>query len=760
MALRSLFKDILDIAYTVHDNSTFLVLVKRGAKYKEVIEVPAPFKPYFFIREKDLQRIPQEIKQQLDAEVEIEEVNAITREREKVVKVSVSTPQRIKYWRDTLKIYHIPTYEADIPYVRRFMLDKSISVKQPEKIAAFDIEVDATAGFPLSENPVGRVLAISLFDGKEEIFICEDNEIDMFKKFNKALEQYDFVFGWNSAGFDYPYLLARAKNIGEPIRKIFFQHLDLFGIYMTYFKREETEFKLKTVAQKILGSNVPSGALIDFETPGQIAKLVEFFKERRDILKFYNMDQTKAVYMINEKTGVLQTYLIQNSIAHLLPWHRDLSEKMIAHRKYISYNKIVENLVLKKALHSDPRIVFPSRDEDWSEDLDETESSYAGALVFDPVPGLYSNVVLLDFASMYPRVIMTFNISYDTFTPTPSEKDILAPKGGFITSREGYLPQVLRDLERYRSVAKKLMETYDPESVERVLWSARQFAFKLILVSAYGVAGFKGSRLFQLEIAEDITGYTRDTIQEVKRFIESQGWKVLYGDTDSLFLYKKDLSESSIEKVAQIAQEELLPSLNSYVKSYVINKWRVPSNRVVIEFKVDRIYSKLKLLSVKKRYYGLVGWEDEVLPEPYIQIKGLEARRGDWPELVKEIQRAVIEAELRESPAATKKVIDTYLARLLSGEIPIEKLAIKKHLSKNITDYKSDSPHTRAAKMLLQNGFPVRTGDRIEYIFLDDKVIPLSPGLKLSQSALLSWWKKYVMPVVERLEIQKSKKLF
>ncbi len=134
------------------------------------------------------------------------------------------------------------------------MLDREISVKTPEKIAAFDIEVDATAGFPLSENPVGRVLAISLFDGEDEIFICDNDEAEMFRQFNKALEQYDFIFGWNSAAFDYPYLIARAKAVGEPIRRIFFQHLDLFGIYMTYFKREETEFRIQSEELKAMHS--------------------------------------------------------------------------------------------------------------------------------------------------------------------------------------------------------------------------------------------------------------------------------------------------------------------------------------------------------------------------------------------------------------------------------------------------------------------------------------------------------------------------
>jgi DNA polymerase elongation subunit (family B) len=272
------------------------------------------------------------------------------------------------------------------------------------------------------------------------------------------------------------------------------------------------------------------------------------------------------------------------------------------------------------------------------------------------------------------------------------------------------------------------------------------------LVSAYGVAGFKHSRLYRVEIAESITGYTRDAVMKAREVIEKHGWRVLYGDTDSLFIYNPTIS--SVEKAAEIASGELLPAINSFIRHYVVEKWRVPSSRVVLEFKVDRVYSKLKLLSVKKRYYGLVSWEEKMLEKPYIQIKGLEARRGDWPDLVKEIQSNVIKLYLLEGADAVTEYLRETRRKVVSGEIDLEKLALKKHLNKGIDEYKHDAPHYRAARKLLEMRFPVRTGDRIEYIYLDDKVIPLTPGLKLSTVDLKRWWRKYVTPVIERLEIE------
>ena len=744
---------ILDIDYYIEGGLTKLKVILSG-RPKKLITLSAPFKPYFFIKASDL----DQAKSILPSYIEVEKVDAITVEGDPVVKISVPNPPLVREAREILEKAGILSYEGDLPYVRRLMIDTDLKVTYPERIAAFDIEVDATKGFPDIKNPENRILAISVYDGEEEIFISEDDEEKMLREFNKLLDKYDVLIGWNSAGFDYPYIVNRARKLGVKIDEDMFQHIDLFGIYYTYFKRDITDFKLKTIAQKVLGDRVPIGALLDFERPGEIAKLTEFFYRDRDKLRLYNMDQAKATWMIAKETGVIQTYITQCRLANILPWHRDLSEKMIAHRKYISYNKIVENLVLKKALQSNPRIVFPTKkqsDEEYRFEEDE-ESSYTGALVFDPVPGLWNNVVLLDFAAMYPRVIITFNVSYDTWTPNPGPEDILAPHGGFITKREGLLPQVLRELEQYRSVAKKIMEYYPPESLERIIWNARQFAFKLILVSAYGVAGFKYSRLYRVEIAESITGYTRDAITKAREAIEKLGWKVLYGDTDSIFIYNPSID--SLEKAVDKALNEVVPFLNTFIRDYVVQKWRVPRERVVLEFKVDRAFSKLKLLKVKKRYYGLVGWEEEFLKEPYILIKGLEARRGDWPDLVRELQSKVIEIYLKQSPEEARKYVEELKKKVVSGEIELEKLALKKHLSKDLSEYKHDAPHVRAARELLKMNYPVRPGDRIEYIFLDDQAIPLIPGLKLTRAQLEKWWRKYAEPVIERLEIDISRK--
>jgi DNA polymerase I len=744
---------ILNIDYYTDRGSTFLKFI-LGGRGKRVVSVPAPFKPYFFIRKDDYNRI----KDSIIINGEVSDVDAVTVDNNPVVKISVPTPSQVRDLRETLERNGIQTFEAEIPYVRRVMIDTDLKVMYPESVAAIDIEVDALHGFPDINDPQSRILAISLYDGKDEIFICDDDEIAMLKEFNKLLPKYDVIIGWNSAAFDYPYIINRAKNLGLKIDEELFQHVDLFGIYHTYFKRDISDFKLKTIAQKVLGDKVPIGALLDFERPGDIAKLTEFFQKDREKLRLYNMDQAKAVWMIANETGILQTYITQARLANILPWHRDLSEKMIAHRKYISYNKMVENLVLKKALQSKPRIVFPSKKTLSEDELseDENESTYTGALVLEPQAGLWENVILLDFASMYPRVIMTFNISYDTWTPNPGPNDILAPHGGFITSREGYLPQVLRELEQYRSIAKKMVDTYPAGSLERILWNARQFAFKLILVSAYGVAGFRFSRLYRLEIAESVTGYTRDAIIAAIKFIESQGWKVLYSDTDSLFLYNPKIS--NIKEAVEKTQNELIPTLNSYIRDYVAERWRVPKERVVLEFKADRVYSKLKLLSVKKRYFGLVAWEDDFLENPYIQIRGLEARRGDWPELVKELQAKAIELYLTQGSEAVNSYVKDLKNQVLSGKVELEKLALRKHLSKSLDEYKHRTPHTDAAKKLLEMKFPVRVGDRIEYIYLDDEAIPLTPNLKLTKTQLEKWWRKYAEPVLERLEIELTPK--
>jgi len=727
-------------------NSFQLKIVYWDGNQKRVTTIPPPFRPYFFIKERDLSDEVKSLIRSADPEAAIEKVDAVTREGERVVKISASKPSKVREIRDLLEVRGVKTYEADIPYVRRVMIDRRWRVRMPSKIAAFDVEVDASKGFPDVNDPTSRCLSISIYDGEEEIFICEDDEVAMFREFFKVASRYEVLFGWNSAVFDYPYIINRARKLGVEFDRDMFTHLDLYGLYLRVFSKEEKSFKLKDVALRILGDKTPLGAVVDFEAPGQIEKLTEFFKTRRDLLRFYNMDQTKATFMIAQATGLIPMYIFIAQYAHIIPWHGiiDRHDKF-RERKYISYNVIVDSLVLVRAQERSPRIVFPTKEGV------EKEEKYTGALVLDPTPGYHEAVSVLDFAAIYPRIIQTFNVSYETWVPEPGEKDILALHGGFRTDREGVLPQIVDQLTDIREESKKMRDLYPPTSPRYMIWNARQFGIKLVLVSLYGTLGFPGARFYQKEIAENITHYCRDALRESIEFLRRRGIAVLYSDTDSVFVKIPGVSDPKI--ALQKIVEEILPELNEHIRNYVVQKYRVPPSRVRIEFKVDRVFERLKLLTVKKRYYGKVVWEDRWLDQPYLYVKGFEVRRGDWPDLVKEIQQRVMELDIDLRWSEIRSYLEEVKRQLLAGRVPVEKLVLRKGISRPLGEYKNTAPHVVAARVLEARGIPVRVGDKIEYIFLDGKVIPYEPGLKLSRSDLLKWWEKYVIPVVERLEI-------
>lgn len=747
---------LLDLKYFERDGKLFLRSVVWTGQ-KEVVDIPAPFKPYFFLRQEDEKRALESLPEKLRECAEVEEVDAVTREGERVVKVMMSFPWMVGEARRELEWKGVKTFEADIPYVRRVMIDLGWRVKHPEKIAAFDIEVDASHGFPEPTDPRSRILSISIV-GDETIFICEESEEDTIEQFvREGLMKYECLLSWNGAAFDYPFLVQRAKFLGVKLPRLLFQHVDLFGIFFTFFKRDRTSFSLKEVARDILGPEAPLGSLLDFQEPGHITLLAKWARENRERLRFYNEGQARATLMIAKKTSIHTTYFSMCSLAHVLPWHREMKEERIGARKYVPYSTLIDSLVLSRALKQQPRIVFPS--SSGSEGEEEEDEKYTGGLVLDPAAGLWTNVVAIDFKAMYPRVIQTFNVSYETWTPTPGPNDIKALHGGFRADREGILPQILAEFEQVRNLAKEITKLYPGDHPFRELWNARQFGVKFLLTSAYGVMGYRYSRLFQVEIAENITSYTRACIMKAIEWVKKQGYRVLYGDTDSLFIWRPEFEKMAPSSVADIVMTELIPQLNSVIRDFVISEYNVPLSRVKLVFDVDRVYQKLKLLTTKKRYYGLVAWEERPLEKPYILVKGLEARRGDWPEYTKWLQRMLIEIELTKSFSDLMTFILKAKEDVLEGRVRPELLAERKHLTKPFEFYKADTPHLRAAKILLDQGVPVRVGDVIRYIFIDGEVIPVTSATKLTRSQLNAWWEKYAAPVIERLEIKREKTL-
>lgn len=308
--------------------------------------------------------------------------------------------------------------------------------------------------------------------------------------------------------------------------------------------------------------------------------------------------------------------------------------------------------------------------------------TYPGGLVKAPKPGLHENVAVVDFRSMYPSLMIKYNISFDTLSEDGENE---APNGyRFKASPEGFLPHALKTLLRERREIQEKLRGLEPSSVEARVLDARQRAVKLIANAIYGYTGWIGARWYTREVAEATTAWGREVINSSIKKAEELGMKVIYSDTDSLFLQNY---EGKIEKLMEWIEKDL-----------------------GLEAKVEKIFERIIFTEAKKKYAGITR-------EGWVEIAGLEAVRGDWSAAAREAQREVIEVLLRTgSVSEAARKAREYVRRLARKNIPLKKLIIWKQITRPLDEYAATQPHIVVAKRMVEDGWRVQPGDKIGFV--------------------------------------------
>jgi DNA polymerase-2 len=312
-----------------------------------------------------------------------------------------------------------------------------------------------------------------------------------------------------------------------------------------------------------------------------------------------------------------------------------------------------------------------------------------GGHVLEPSPGLYRNVVVLDFKSLYPSLIRTFqidplNLIRDDRAAARIDTDpIVAPNGAAFDRSRGILTEILDDIMPRREEARR--------AGDRV----RSQAIKILMNSFYGVLGTPACRFHDTRLANAITSFGREVLLWCKAQIEAGGLHVLYGDTDSLFVESGEADPVS----ARILGERLAAELNHDLAAHIERTWRVTSR---LELQFERLYLRLCLPAVRhgttgarKRYAGLIEGGRVV-------FTGLEAVRGDWTDLAREVQREMFARLFSDRPveAYLRQVVADLRAGLLD-----ERLVYRKALRKAPEAYTATTPpHVVAARKMGQKG--------------------------------------------------------
>jgi DNA polymerase-2 len=330
----------------------------------------------------------------------------------------------------------------------------------------------------------------------------------------------------------------------------------------------------------------------------------------------------------------------------------------------------------------------------------------AGGYVMDAQPGLYRNVLVFDFKSLYPSIIRTFNLDPLSLLPDGDHdvSALTAPNGArFRRDQRGVMPQLVETLADERQRARE-------EGL-----AVKANAIKILMNSLYGVLGSPASRLFSPAVANAITHFGQLLIRYAAEFVERRGDRVIYGDTDSLFI---DTGETD-PALALSRASDLRESISESVAEYVRDTFDCES-RLELEF--EKCYRRFFLPEVrggkvgsKKRYAGL-RMDDE--GNEHVELVGLESVRRDWSEVSKRFQRGLLDLVFHDQPV--EEFVRQYLLDLRAGHFDRE-LTYRKAVRKNLDAYtKTTPPHVRAARKQQSPG-----GSIIEYVMTQNGPEPL-----------------------------------
>ena len=328
-----------------------------------------------------------------------------------------------------------------------------------------------------------------------------------------------------------------------------------------------------------------------------------------------------------------------------------------------------------------------------------------GGWVLDSTPGIYDHVLVLDFKSLYPSIIRTFAI--DPLGLALGVSDALAEEDtvpGFLDARfarDGHiLPELIRQLWQQRDRAKR--EGDAPLSQ----------AIKIIMNSFYGVLGTPGCRFFDARLASSITRRGHQILQRTRDYIEEAGHRVIYGDTDSVFVW---IHEARSSEQAMAAGAALEKDLNQWWQAEIAREFGQES---ALELEFETHYRRFLMPTVrgsdkgsKKRYAGVVSAKQG----EELVFKGLENVRTDWTRLARDFQEELYRRVFYSEPF--EQYVRELTAELRAGERDSE-LVYRKRLRRKLDEYERNvPPHVQAARLCEQRGLPTPSrGSWVEYV--------------------------------------------
>jgi DNA polymerase I len=618
----------------------------------------------------------------------------------------------------------IPIFEFPIPKIKKAAVD--IEVFTPVKGLIPDPE---EADFPVISASIvdsNGKKEVLLLRWKEEIVNNSDirieifnNERDLIRSLLLKMFNYPIILTFNGDDFDLPYLYHRALKLGLEKEASVLQymqekwtlrtgiHIDLYQFFSNKairnyaFDGKYSEYTLDAVSRALINeSKIKLDKPISSLT---LSSLVEYNLKDAEITLKLVQDKDELVW----KLIVLLSRISRMSIEELTrtevsTWIKNLY--YWEHRRQNILIPLKEDLA--QLIGSSPKTTAIIKGK-----------KYAGAIVIDPPSGVFFNVVVLDFASLYPSIIKNWNLSYETVDnlECKNKKPILDEKENILhytcMDEPGIMAVVTGLMRDFRvKIYKKKSKIKELKQEQRDLYDVVQKAMKVFINATYGVLGSDNFPLYAPAVAESVTATGRYIISNTYKFAKENGLNVLYGDTDSLFIHNP--SKEQIEKLI---------------------RWVEETYRLDIE--VDKVFRYVTFSGLKKNYLG-------VKEDGNVEVKGLLAKKRNTPEFIRkefgEVKQLLAQVVNEEDfIKIKKKVIDkvkNIYSSLRSKKYDLDELAFKVMLSKPIESYRKNLPqHVKAAIKLKEQGIPVSARDIIYFVKVTGK-----DGVKPVQLAKLS----------------------
>jgi DNA polymerase-2 len=604
---------------------------------------------------------------------------------------------------------------VDVVFPDPFLVPPDTPVQVRLSIASVDIETDTTDGSILA---IGFALTDSHFKESEGLVrvrspgqtkmtsatgrvLFHPDEESMLRAFMEDIRRGDpdVLTGWNFLDFDFKCLWERCARHGLPFR--LGRSIELEAVYFSGEGRRSAtalvpgrqvidalrivrsgpkvsaghfaDYTLETVSQVVLGE----GKLVSTGGADKIAALAHLYTQDPVSFGEYCYQDAVLVLRILAQTGLFRLTMERACLTGV-----SLDK---AWTSVVSFERIYGMELRKRGIAPPP----PSPEI--------AVSGAAGGTLLDPLPGLFSNVAVFDFRSLYPSIIRTFNIdplSYARVEVTPRSAGLIkAPNGAVFSRVPGLLPSLIGD---YFVARKEALDRGDENAA---------YVYKILMNSFYGVLGTRACRYGRTELAGAITSFARKWLLFSRDWFMGKGFRVLYGDTDSLFV-ETGLGDGAAYRDFFVLGQGLTAELNACLAEQIHLEYDQAS---CMELRFEKAYRRFMIPPLRAfsesegrgRAKGYGGYLLDASGTLSVEVKGLEAVRSDATPLARRLQIELLELVFSGGDEAelAGKVRET-IRQLRAGELDAA-LIYRKRLSRPPETYTSSTPpQVKAARLL------------------------------------------------------------